>query len=246
MNQDLSTVAALVSERMGLYYPPDRAGDLARGLQKTAADLGFADLHSFVTHLLSEQFTQREVQALATHLTIGETHFFRSPDLFSMLESWLLPELIAAQQNAGRRLRIWSAACASGQEPYSLAILLSRLIPKVETWDLTILATDINPDSFALAKTGEYTQWSFRGTPSWVINNYFTKLLDGRYRIDSSIRDMVTFRYLNLADDLYPAPAIGMCDFDLILCRNVLMYFSPAVVKQVETGCTGRSGRTAT
>jgi chemotaxis protein methyltransferase CheR len=233
MNPDPSTVAALVSERMGLHYPPDRADDLARGLEKAAADLGFATMHNFVAHLMSDQFGQREVQAIAAHLTIGETHFFRSPELFTMLESWLLPELIAAQQTNGRRLRIWSAGCASGQEPYSLAILLTKLLPKPEAWDLNILATDINPDSFALAKAGEYTQWSFRGTPAWVINNHFTKLSDGRFRLDAAIRDMVTFRYLNLADDLYPAPAIGMCDFDLILCRNVLMYFSPTVVKQV-------------
>ncbi len=233
MSPDLSTIAALVSEKMGLHYPPERLDDLARGLAKAAADLGYDSLSGLIANLMSDQFGQREVQTLATHLTIGETHFFRSPELFSMLESWLLPELIAAQQTSGRRLRIWSAGCASGQEPYSLAILLTRLIPKLDSWDLSILATDINPDSFALAKAGEYTQWSFRGTPAWVVNSYFTKLGDGRHRLDSAIRDMVTFRYLNLADDLYPAPAIGMCEFDLILCRNVLMYFSPAVVKQV-------------
>lgn len=233
MSYDLSAPAALVSERMGLHYPQDRWPELARGLERAAKALGFANMHSFITHLIAEQFEQREIQALATHLTIGETHFFRSPDLFVMLESWLLPELIAARQTTTRTLRLWSAGCATGQEPYSLAILVSRLIAKLDAWDITILATDINPDAFAAAKTAEYTQWSFRGTPAWAINGYFTKLGDGRYRLDPAIRDMVAFRYLNLADDFYPSPATGLADFDLILCRNVIMYFSPAVVKQV-------------
>jgi len=232
MNCDLSAPAALVSERMGLYYPQDRWPDLARGLERAATALGFASTHSFITHLLAEQFGQREIEALATHLTIGETHFFRNPDLFAKLESWLLPELIAERQST-HSLRLWSAGCATGQEPYSLAILVSRLITKLDSWDVTILATDINPEAFNAAKAGEYTQWSFRGTPAWAINGYFSKLSDGRYRLDQSIRDMVTFRYLNLAEDTYPSPATGLADFDLILCRNVVMYFSPAVVKKV-------------
>lgn len=232
MNYDLSVPAALVSERMGLYYPQDRWPDLARGLEKAAATLGFATMQSFINHLLAGEFGQREIEALAIHLTIGETHFFRNPDLFAKLESWLLPELIAERQST-RSLRLWSAGCATGQEPYSLAILVSRLITKLDSWDITILATDINPEAFNAAKAGEYTQWSFRGTPAWAINGYFSKLSDGRYCIDQSIRDMVTFRYLNLADDSYPSPATGLADFDLILCRNVVMYFAPEVVKKV-------------
>lgn len=233
MSPDLSAISVLVSERMGLHYPPDRWGDLARGLEKATAALGYANVEALVAHLLADQFGQREIQALASHLTIGETHFFRTPDLFATLESWLLPELIAAQQAAGRRLRIWSAGCATGQEAYSLAILLKRLIPKPDAWDLTILASDINLDSIASAKTAQYTQWSFRGTPSWVINGYFTKLADGRFSLDPAIREMVTFRYLNLAEDAYPSLMGGIGEFDLILCRNVLMYFSQPTVKMV-------------
>jgi chemotaxis protein methyltransferase CheR len=226
MSYDLSAPAALISERMGLHFPKNRWPDLTRGIEKAAATLGFKSPQDFITHLLSGSFGQREVQALATHLTVGETHFFRTPETFAMLQSWLLPELIAAQQNTTRRLRIWSAGCATGQEPYSLAILVSRLIAKLEGWDITILATDINPQAFAAAQTAEYTQWSFRGTPSWVVNGYFTRTKDGRYRLAPAIRDMVTFSYLNLAEDLYPSMAMGMNDFDLILCRNVMMYFS--------------------
>ena len=233
MSADLSVPAALISERMGLHFQEDRWPDLIRGLERAAASLGFDNVHTFIAHLLADRFGQREVHALATHLTIGETYFFRTPETFSMLESRLLPELIAAQQHASRRLRIWSAGCATGQEPYSLAILVSRLIPRRDDWDITILATDINPEALETARAATYTQWSFRDTPSWVVNGYFSHNTDNRRVVDPAIREMVTFRYLNLAEDNYPSLASGVCDFDLVLCRNVIMYFSRQVAKQV-------------
>lgn len=233
MSADLSVPASLISERMGLHFQEDRWPDLIRGLERAAISLGFENVHTFIAHLLADRFGQREVHALATHLTIGETYFFRTPETFSMLESRLFPELIAAQQQTTRRLRIWSAGCATGQEPYSLAILVSRLIPKRADWDITILATDINPEALETARAAIYTQWSFRDTPSWVVNGYFTRTADGRYAVDPVVRDMVTFRYLNLAENSYPSLASGVCDFDLVLCRNVIMYFSREVAKQV-------------
>jgi chemotaxis protein methyltransferase CheR len=233
MTYDLSVPAALISERMGLHFQENRWPDLIRGLERAAVSLGFDNVHTFIAHLLADRFGQREVHALATHLTIGETYFFRTPETFAMLETRLLPELIAAAQKGARRLRIWSAGCATGQEAYSLAILVSRLIPKRTDWDITILATDINPEALATAQAAEYTQWSFRDTPSWVATNYFSRTGDGRFRLDPAIRDMVTFRFLNLAENNYPSPATGMGDFDLILCRNVIMYFSRDVAKEV-------------
>lgn len=233
MSLDLSIPASLISERMGLHFQEDRWPDLARGLERAAASLGYDTMQTLIARLLADQFGQREIQTLASHLTVGETHFFRSPETFTMLQSWLLPELIAAHQNTTRRLRIWSAGCASGQEPYSLAILVSRLVTDLSSWDITIMGTDINPDAFATARTAEYTQWSFRGTPSWVVNGYFTRTPEGRYRLDPAIRNMVTFRFLNLAEDTYPSVATGISDFDLVLCRNVIMYFSHEMAVRV-------------
>ena len=100
MSADLSVPAALISERMGLHFQEDRWPDLIRGLERAAASLGFDNVHTFIAHLLADRFGQREVHALATHLTIGETYFFRTPETFGMLESRLLPELIAAQQHS--------------------------------------------------------------------------------------------------------------------------------------------------
>jgi len=220
MTQDLSIPAALIAERMGLNFPEDRWADLAHGLDKAAAGLGFEDTSGLMADIVSGAFGPEKVQSLASYLTIPETHFFRSPETFAMLQNTLLPELISARESGKRRLRIWSAGCATGPEPYSLAILVSRLIPDLENWDVSILATDINPAGFKTARDGVYTQWSFRGTPAWVTSGYFTKTGGGRYRLSSKIQKMVEFRYLNLVEDRFPS------DFDLILCRNVIMYFS--------------------
>jgi chemotaxis protein methyltransferase CheR len=189
-------------------------------LAKAAASLGVKGANEFAAQLVSGSFGQREIEALARHLTVPETHFFRSPETFDVLHSQLLPELIAAQKDSGRRLRIWSAGCATGPEPFSLAILVTRLIPHLKDWDISILATDINPAGFAAARAAEYTQWAFRGTPDWVVKGYFTKTREGRFRLSPAIREMVSFRYLNLVEDGYPT------DCDLILCRNVIMYFA--------------------
>ena len=119
------------------------------------------------------------------------------------------------------------------------------MIPRRAGWDITILASDINPEALETARAAAYTQWSFRDTPSWVMNGYFTKTGEGRFAVDQAIREMVTFRYLNLAEDNYPSVATGIGDFDLVLCRNVIMYFSREDAKAgsreaAEVGARGR------
>ena len=220
MTQDLSVPAALIAERMGLNFPKDRWPDLAHGLSKAATGLGHDGLDSLLAALLCNDFGPQEIRALASYLTIPETHFFRSPETFAMLQKDMLPELIAARRSTSRKLRIWSAGCATGPEPFSLAILIARLLPDLDDWDVSILATDINPEGLAAAHKGEYTQWAFRGTPSWVTSGYFTKTREGRFKLSPAIRDMVEFRYLNLIEDPFPT------DCDLVLCRNVIMYFA--------------------
>ncbi|HEY5119417.1 MAG TPA: CheR family methyltransferase [Anaerolineales bacterium] len=145
----------------------------------------------------------------------------------------ILPELIRLREKSERRLRIWSAGCASGEEPYSIAIALRRLLPVPEDWRITILATDINPGILSRAMAGVYGEWSFRGLPKRLKEEYFHRKEDGRFEILPEIRKMVTFAYLNLVEDLYPATLNNTNAMDLIFCRNVLMYFTPERAVQV-------------
>jgi chemotaxis protein methyltransferase CheR len=172
-------------------------------------------------------------QMLATHLTIGETYFFREHQTLQALTDSILPDLIKSRRGGDQRLRIWSAACCSGEEAYSLAILLHRLLPDLEEWQITIIATDINPHFLKKAAAGIYSKWSFRGAPAWLKGRYFKVRADGCYALVPEIKKLVTFQTLNLAEDGYSSATAGISDMDIVFCRNVLMYFTPALILKV-------------
>jgi chemotaxis protein methyltransferase CheR len=220
-------LSALIAEKTGLHFPPERHIDLQRGLSEAAAGCGFPSSAHYADWLLSTPLTPPDVHRLANHLTIGETYFLREPKTFDALAEHILPELIERRRREGKRLRLWSAACSTGEETYSLAMLVQRLIPDWREWKLFILGTDINAHSLAKAATGTYGEWSFRDPSSSLKERYFKRVGEGRYEILPDIRHSVTFAQLNLAQDHFPSLATDTNAMDLILCRNVLMYFTP-------------------
>lgn len=222
----LSQLSELLESRMGLHFPRERWRDMERGLAAAAHESGYADAEAFVRWLLSAPLTRPRIEELASHLTVGETYFFRERESLDILEQQLVPDLLRARAPSQRHLRIWSAGCCTGEEPYSIAMLLDRLLPDAAHRNLTILATDINPRALRKAAEGVYGAWSFRDTPNWLKEQCFTRRQDGRFEIQPRIRRMVTFSYLNLADDAYPALVTGTTAMDVIFCRNVLMYFT--------------------
>jgi len=219
----LRQFSELLAKRVGLHFPPARWPDMLRGMRAAAAEFGFADVDSCLRSLLASAPDRRQVEVLARHLSVGETYFFRDPALFAALERDVLPSLIAARA-AARRLRIWSAGSCSGEEAYSVAIVLDRLIPDLDRWNVTILGTDINPAFLAKARKAIYRDWSFRATPPALRRRYFDPSPDG-HRLKERYRKLVSFEYLNLVDDVYPTLANNTNAMDLVLCRNVLMYF---------------------
>ena len=233
----LSGMSEFVAARMGLNFPRERWRDLERGIAAAACEFELPDAESCARALLSAPLTQTQIEVLASHLTVGETYFFREKKSFEALEVHILPELLCARRGAERRLRIWSAGCCTGEEPYSVAMLLDRLIPDAEAWNVTILATDINPRFLRKAAEGVYGEWSFRDTPGWVRERYFKKRRDGRFELQPRIRKRVTFSHLNLATDVYPSLANNTNAMDVILCRNVLMYFTAERALQVAANC---------
>jgi chemotaxis protein methyltransferase CheR len=225
--QLLSRLSRFIADRFGLHFPPKRWRDLERRVGQAARDFGCSETEACVEWLLTAPLTPEQTGVLVRQLTIGETYFFREKSSFEHLESTILPALIAARRGRERRLRLWSAGCSTGEEPYSLAILLSRLLPDLAEWHVTILATDLNPAALAKAARGSYRDWSFRGTPPWLRDRYFRKSGEGDFVIADAIRAMVTFAPLNLAQDCYPSLLTNTNAMDVIFCRNVLMYFVP-------------------
>src|SRR5574337_1744938 len=170
-----------LASRMGVYFPPPRWADMLRGIEKAAPGLGFCGVEACLRGLMVSALSRGQVEILAGHLCIGETYFFREPAVFAALENDILPPLIAARRASERRLRIWSAGCCTGEEPYSIAILLARLIPDLKDWNITITATDINLRSLKKASEGLYSEWSFRNVPSWIKESYFKRTENGHY-----------------------------------------------------------------
>ena len=238
MNNSLSDdliidLIKFLNSNMGLHFPKNRWGELEKKISDLAEENGFQDAGDFIRQLLSESPAKSRIEHLASYLTVGETYFYREPRSFEVLKENILPEMIQDRRKTGKRLRIWSAGCCTGEEPYSIAVLLTRLIPDVKDWNITILATDINPSFLKKAREGIYSKWSFRNTPKWVIKNYFERIDENHFRVAERIKNMVTFSYLNLADDVYPALMNYTNAMDAIFCRNVLMYFTPKSVKSV-------------
>jgi chemotaxis protein methyltransferase CheR len=229
----LLDLSGFVAARLGLHFPEERWADLERGVAAAARELGLPDAESCARWLLSASLTRTHIEVLASHLTIGETYFFREKDSLDVLEQQIVPELLRSRPGGERHLRIWSAGCCTGEEPYSIAMLLDRLIADDAGWNVTILATDINPKFLRKAAAGVYGEWSFRTTPAWIRERYFKQRKDGRFELHSQIRSRVTFSYLNLADDVYPSLVNNTNAMDLIFCRNVLMYFTAERAKEV-------------
>jgi chemotaxis protein methyltransferase CheR len=226
-------LSELIAARTGLHFPPERHADLQRAVVAAAPEFGFASDRACAEWLLSARLSSADLRTLATHLTIGETYFFRERPSFNAIANEILPILIHRRRAGNKRLRIWSAACSTGEEAYSLAILVQQILPDWQEWNISILATDINPMFLRKAEAGIYGEWSFRESGPDFRQRYFMPAGERRYRIRADVRELVTFTELNLAQDGFPSVATDTNAMDLILCRNVLMYFTPAHARKL-------------
>jgi chemotaxis protein methyltransferase CheR len=222
----LAEFSEMMGLQLGLSFPKERWLDLLKGVHAASREFGFDDPEACIRWLMSTPLKKHQVETLASQFTVGETYFFREPKVFEALEKQILPGIVQARRDGDRRIRFWSAGCCTGEEAYSLAILISRMISDIRNWNISILATDINPQFLQKASEGIYREWSFRGTPYWLKENYFTPTRDGNYEILPGIRKMVNFQYLNLVEDSYPSLFNDTNAMDFVFCRNVLMYFT--------------------
>ncbi len=215
---------ALVGQHFGLQLDDDKLPLLAEVLERRAQ----ANRLDSATYLASLAVPSApELGALAEELTVGETYFFRNADQFEAFTRVVIPARIAAR-SAQRTINVLSAACASGEEPYSLAIALRGAVDP--SWTISIRGVDVNPAAIRRATAARYTTWSLRETPSELQHAWFRA--DGRELVlDPRIRSAVRFELRNLTVD--DAELWAPETYDAIFCRNVLMYFTPAVAQQV-------------
>lgn len=228
----MSQLGELVSSQTGLYFPKDRWRNLKRGIDSATLDSGFEDTASYIHSLLSSPFMKKQLDTLVEHLTIGETFFFRDKKVFQILKEYILSAWTRSRQGGEQKINFWSAGCCTGEEPYSIAMLIDQMIPAIKNWEITILGTDINSRFLKKARKGVYTTWSFRETPDRLVAKYFKKTGQNSFEISPHIKKMVRFCQHNLAEGTYPAPLNNTHTMDVIFFRNVLMYFTPELRTQ--------------
>ncbi len=234
--QEFSALKHVLVERIGFNLTTSQIPVLKRRASMAAKEFGFNSVPAFIDWLQSSPLSSAGLEILISHFTTGETYFWREPSTFETFERVLVPSLIARKGPANKSIRIWSAGCSSGEEPYSIAIALKRCLPYTEDWNITILATDLNPRLLEKAKRGIYGKWSFRNVPDWFITNYFDPIRNQEYKIRDGIREMVTFNYHNLVTDPFPSALNQTQAMDLIFCRNVLMYLDLSIIRRISLG----------
>ncbi len=221
-----------IAERLGIYVRPQDDASFCKKIHGRVQSLKISTYESYCDFLsCGTEQSESEWRELIRQITIAETYFMRDKGHIHLLQNNILPEIIHTQENH-KTLRIWSAGCSTGEEAYSLAILLHELIPDINQWRLRIIGSDLNPDVIQKARQGIYSEWSLRSLTDKQKKLYFTP--QGQlWRLQEHISKMVTFYSNNLVDDAFAQYAADFYNFDLILCRNVFIYFAPKAIEKV-------------
>lgn len=211
----------LFERRLGHVLNERAAQELTDALYRLTKSCGFESTSQYLALLRTLPLDAPMVQALLQTVTNNETYFFRDPSSVQSLRTYILPDLIDQAQES-RTLRVWSAGCSTGEELYTIGILLREMIPDIDFWSIALIGTDIDAAAIARARRGHYKQWSFRVTSDEERQRYFEPVGDGSFTLRRRFTRGAAFSFHNLADPAQPPPAPGK--FDLILCRNVAIY----------------------
>ncbi len=211
-------VARLASAKAGLMIAPSKTALVQSRLMRRLRALGISNFPAYLD-LVESESGRDELRQMISVLTTNVSHFYREAHHFELLRQEILPDLIKRAAHGGC-VRIWSAGCSSGQEPYSIAMEILRLDPKAAERDVRILATDIDPAILDAARNATYTTEQIAGVPEGDRKGFFEPEESGRHTVREKLRSLVTFRELNLM-----APWPMKRQFDVIFCRNVVIYF---------------------
>ena len=223
--KDLSEIAAMIYADAGIYLNETKASLVYSRLSKHIRQLGLKGFREYCA-LVSSPAGAGPRKEMLSHLTTNFTRFFRENHHFDHLKCDVLPDLLARARNGGR-VRIWSAACSDGQEPYSIALTVLSMMPNVADYDFRILATDIDPKILAIARAGAYDANALETVNPAMRKQFFREVDAGggrqKWQVDDRVKKLITYNELNLmAQWPFKGP------FDVIFCRNVVIYFEEA------------------
>jgi chemotaxis protein methyltransferase CheR len=230
---DYVRLSTFIMNHYGIKLPPNKRVFLQARLLKRLRHLKYNDFREYVDFVFSPEGLKSEVTHMIDAVSTNKTEFFREPMHFSYLNRDILKEYIERRRKSW--LSVWSAGCSSGEEPYSIAMNMKELLQADPFFDFMIQATDISQSMLEMAKTGMYDSDRLAGVPDSLLRKYFTRgsgEYENRYRISNEIRSKVAFRAFNLL-----TPGFGsMGKFDIIFCRNVLIYFERPLQEQIIAG----------
>ncbi len=217
----------LIRDYCGIYFDDDMRYLLEKRLSRRVKYHHFNKFRDYFRHLLYDRNRDAELASIVDILTVNETYFFREQNQLKAFSEEVLPELKAANRS-GKRLRIWSAGCSTGEEPYTIAMLILEK-GLLYNWNIEIIGSDINQRVLQVARSGAYRKNSFRTTDRYFLKKYFQEE-DSQFRISDAVKQYVNFNHLNLLDTV-KVKLVGAVD--VIFCRNVLIYFDHASRKKV-------------
>ncbi|MDT8273742.1 MAG: protein-glutamate O-methyltransferase CheR [Desulfomonilia bacterium] len=208
----------------GIFFADDKKSQLENRLMLRLKAHNLNEFDKYYYLLKYDPDSGGELRALFDSVTTNETSFFRNPTQIQALQEQVLPETLAKKQMAGEsRLRLWSAGCSTGDEPYTLAIVVTEVLKEsLPSWEVKIVASDISEKALRSARAAQYNEYTLRLVPQTIKEQYFTPNGDGLYTVSDDIRSLVEPGYLNFADERRVELMRG---FDIIFCRNVLLYF---------------------
>jgi chemotaxis protein methyltransferase CheR len=215
----------------GIYIPDNRKYLLENRLSNRIKSLNLKDFGEYLYFLKYDSGRKQELPRLFEVITTNETSFYRNPPQLKVFQETILPATLENLRKAGKRkLHIWSAGCSTGEEPYTLAILIHETLKsEIKTWDIRITANDLSEAVLRTARQGIYTEYALRTTPKEIIDKYFLAEA-GRYKVRPDLKKYITFGQLNLNErgQVKMVPRS-----ELIFCRNVIIYFDDAMKKRV-------------
>jgi chemotaxis protein methyltransferase CheR len=224
--EDFDMFCTLLKHRSGLVLTKDKAYLLESRLMPVARKLGLKDLDD-LANVIRTRKDEAVIKDVTEAMTTNESSFFRDQKPFDQFKNVVMPALMTSRQSR-KQIRVWSAACSSGQEPYTLTMMLNEEGSRLQGWKFDVLATDLSGEMVTKARNGVYTQFEVqRGLPITYLVKYFKQVGD-KWQLNSEIRDRVNFREFNLLTDMTP-----LGQFDVIFCRNVLIYFDQPTKQKV-------------
>jgi len=225
---DVKLFQDLICRKSGIFLEGSRLDTLWAGIRARMKSRGITDPGQYYNFLLFHPERQQELGELLSYITINETYFFRNKAHFETLRDQVLVKLI--KENKQDVIRVWSAGCSTGEEPYSVAMTILDLVEDRKDLQIEILASDVDKDALAKAKAGVYKERALRITEEEYRKRYFNAN-NGRFEVDQRLKDMIKFEYFNLMEAPYPRPSVG--SWDIIFCRNVVIYFNRESVRHV-------------